>query len=322
MAAKSIAAAALAAILFLGGSPLRPSAAAEPAVAPYDPPPGSRWKIVSEGRDEKIQDGKSVGTTTVMRSEELMIVEKTAAGFRVTSVLRNYEIHGGKVEIGVEALLGALRGVVVHGVVDGAGKPVRIENLDEVVAAHKKGLDAMVATFSDKPEVAAKIRELLQPMLSRIAQNPDDAAQWYLDTLKQLSLAQNAGLQVGEERHSSQATMSPFGGAPIKTNVSLRLVEADPAAGTARLVRTQAYDPVALKEFITAVAKKLATGASLDQLDTVMKEISLSMDERTEFNLEHGMTRSVSEDSSANIKAMSHAMSKHEHNQITVTAMP
>jgi hypothetical protein len=53
-----------------------------------------------------------------------------------------------------------------------------------------------------------------------------------------------------------------------------------------------------------------------------MHEMSLAMDDRTEFNLEHGMTRSLAEESTMSLKAMSHAMSKHEHNQITVTAMP
>jgi hypothetical protein len=318
-----IAAGIVAALVALGGLPLDPpAAAAEAAVAPYDPPVGSRWKIVSEGREEKIQDGKEIAATTSTRTEELTIVEKTATGFRVSTVLRGYELHGGRGDAAAEALLGALRGVVVQGVVDRSGKPVRIENLKEVAAAHKKGFDQMIARFSDKPEVAAKLRELLEPMQTRLAQNPDEAAQLYLDTLKQLSLAQSTGLAVGEERRSSEAAMSPFGGAPIKTNVSLRLVAADPSAGTAKLVRTQAYDPAALKEFMTTVAKKIVTGASLDQLEKVMKELSLSMDDRTEFSLEHGMTRSLTDESSMSVKAMSHAMSKHGHNQITVTAMP
>lgn len=322
--ATIIAAGIFAAAAALGGSPLHLSAAAaaEAKQAPYDPPVGSRWNIVSEGKEEKIQDGKSVETTTFTRKEELTIVEKTATGFRVSTVLRGADFQGGKAETGANALLAALRDVVIRAVVDQSGKPVRIENLEEVTAAHKKGFEQMLATFSDKPEVAAKMRQLLEPLLTQVSQNPDEAAQWYLDTLKQLSLAQNTGLAVGEERRSSEATTSPFGGAPIKTNISLRLVEADAAAGTAKLVRTQAYDPVALKEFMTALAKKLVTGASLDQLEKVMNEMSLSMDERTEFSLEHGMARSVSEESSMGVKAMSHAMSKHEHNQITLTAMP
>jgi hypothetical protein len=321
---RRIAAATVAALVIALGVSLQPppAVAAEAAVAPYDPPVGSRWKIVTEGREEKTQDGKQVATTDSTRTEELTIVEKTATGFRVSTVLRGYEVHGGQAEIGAEALLGALRGVVIHGVVDRTGKPVQIENLGEVAAAHKKGFDAMIATFKDKPEVAAKIRELLEPLLQRVAQNPDEAAQMYLDTLKQLSLAQNTGLSVGEERRSSEGAPSLFGGAPIKTNITLRLVEADPATEKAKLVRTQAYDPAALKEFITEVAKKIVTGASLDQLDKVMKEMALSMDDRTEFAVEHGMTRSVTEESSVGLKAMSHAMSKHEHNQITVSAIP
>lgn len=322
--ANIVAAGIFAALVVVGGSALHPppAAAAEAKEAPYDPPVGSRWSIVSEGRQEKTQDGKSVETTKSTRTEELTIVEKTATGFRVATVLRGYDVHGGKAEMGVEAFLGALRGVVIHGVLDQSGKPVSIENLEEVVAAHKKGFDGLIATFNDKPAVAAKLRELLEPMLTRVAQNPEQAAHLYLDTLKELSLAQNTGLGVGEERRSSEATMSPFGGAPIKTNITLRLVEADPATAKAKLVRTQAYDPAALKEFMTALAKKIVTGASLDQLEKVMKEMSLAMDDRAEFSVEHGMTRALTEEQSLSVKAMSHAMSKEEHNQITVTAMP
>src|SRR5579864_3430422 len=138
----TIIAAGIFAAAALGGSLLYPPAAAaeaEAKQAPYDPPVGSRWSIVSEGKEEKIQDGKSVETTTFTRKEELTIVEKTATGFRVSTVLRAADFHGGKAETGANALLGALRDVVIRGVVDQSGKPIRIENLEEVAAAHKKG---------------------------------------------------------------------------------------------------------------------------------------------------------------------------------------
>src|SRR5262249_51513970 len=108
------------------------AASADPVQSLYDPPGGSRWSLVPQGREEKFQDGKSVETTTSTRKEELTIVEKTASGYRISVVLRGYELHGGKAEIGANALLGALQDVVVHGVVDQGGRPVRIENLEEV----------------------------------------------------------------------------------------------------------------------------------------------------------------------------------------------
>ena len=297
-------------------------AAAEPVQSAYDPPVGSRWSIVSEGREEKFQDGKSVETTTSTRKEELTIVEKTATGYRISSVIRSFDFHGGRAEAGANALVGAVRDVVVRGVVDEAGRPVLIENLEEVEKAHRQGFDRMLETFRDNPAAVAKIRALLEPLLAQIAQDPKEAAQWYLDTLRQLSVAQNSGLRTGEERRTSDTTSSPLGGGAIKTNVTLRLVEADPATGKAKLLRTQAYDPEALKALVAELAKRVVSGSSLDELQKVMKEMSLAMDDRTEFILEHGMTTSVSENSSLEAKAMGHVVSKREQSEISVTAMP
>src|SRR5262249_14753002 len=88
--------------------------AADAASPHYDPPVGSRWSVVTEGREEKLQDGKATETTTFTRKEELSIVEKTETGYRVTAVQRGYDFHGGKAENGVAALLGALQDVVVR----------------------------------------------------------------------------------------------------------------------------------------------------------------------------------------------------------------
>src|SRR5579872_3690354 len=99
IAAAIVAALAVMAVVLNDGPFLAEAAlAAEAKQAPYDPPVGSRWKIVSAGHEEKTQDGKQVGTSTTSRTEELTIVEKTADGFRISTVLRGYEIHGGKID--------------------------------------------------------------------------------------------------------------------------------------------------------------------------------------------------------------------------------
>ena len=315
------------AVVLALGLPPRPIAQAEATetttTPSYAPPVGSRWTILSEGREEKTQDGKSTETIIFNRKEELTIVAKTADGFRISTVLRDYDMHGNVAqEMAMKALLGALRDVVVRAVVDQAGKPQRIENLDEVVAAHKEGFERMLASFKDKPEQQSKIRDLLDPLLTRTAQDPDQAAQWYLETVAQLAIAQNTGLAPGQEQRSSKPTPNPFGGEPIKTNTTLSLAEADPAGGKVKVVRTQAYDPEAMKAFTIALAKKIVSGNSLAELEKVMKEVSLSMDDRTEYIVEDGMTRSSTEDSAMHLAAMGHTLAKHEHNQITVTPLP
>jgi hypothetical protein len=163
------------------------------------------------GTRGKTQDGKPTATTTFTRQEELTIVEKVSTGYRISTVLRSYDWQSDTTDA-AKALLGALRDVVIRAEIDQSGKPVRIENLDEVVRAYKEGFERMIATFSDKPEVAEKMRELLSAIMTT-ASDPDRAAQWFLETVALLSAAQNTGLGVGEERRTSKPSPNPFGGA-------------------------------------------------------------------------------------------------------------
>jgi hypothetical protein len=290
-------------------------------VTAYNPPVPSRWTIVAERHEEKTQDGKIVATATSRRKEDLTIVEKTATGYRISFVLRSFDTDGDTNEsIAEKALLGGLRDVTVRAVLDEGGKPLRLENLEEVVAAHKQAIDRVIAAFSDKPAAAAKIRELFG-MISVTPNNPDETAAWYLETVTLLSAAQNTGLRVGEERREAKAAPNPLGGDPIKTDVVSRLVEADPATGRAKLIRTVIYDPVLMKELTVTLMKKII-GAAPPEAEKVMKDMSIAMEGSAEFTVEGGMTRSITEDSAETIKALGHAMSKHERNQVTITPMP
>jgi hypothetical protein len=299
------------------------AAGAADGTASYDPPIPSRWTIVAERHEEKTQDSKIVATTSGRRKEELTIVEKTATGYRISVVLRSFDTDGDTNEsITEKALLGALRDVTIRAVVDQGGKPLQIENLEEVVTAHKRGFDQVVAAFSDKPAAAAKIRELLDTIMSMTTRNPDETAAWYLETVALLSTAQNTGLAVGEERHASKSSANPFGGDPIKTETVLRLVEVNPATGRAKLVRTLTYDAAAMKALTIALLKKMTGGVPPQEAEKVMKEMSLSMEDSTEFIVENGMTRSVTGDSRETVKAMGHSISKHEHDQVTIAGIP
>ena len=290
--------------------------------AVYDPAVGSRWSIVSDSRDEKAEDGKTTKATSFTRNEELTFVEKTDAGYRISTVLRSYETRGRTIEsTTVEALLSALRDVVIRAVVDSGGKPVQVENLEEVVAAQKQGMERVVAALTDKPADAAKIRELLDTLTANAARDPDNAARWYLETLALLSIGQNTGLDVGEERRTAKSSPNPFGGDPIKTNEVLRLVEADAATKKLKLVRIVSYDPAAMKEVGLALAKKLLSGGTADALEKIMSQISLSMEDRAEFVVENGMTRSVTETTIETVNALGHSIGKQARNQVTVTPL-
>ena len=261
------------------------AAGAGDGTAPYDPPVPSRWTIVGERHEEKTQDGKIVATASSRRKEELTIVEKTATGYRISFVLRSFDTDGETNEsIAEKALLGGLRDVTIRAVLDQDGKPLRLENLEEVVAAHKQAIDRVIAAFSDKPAAAAKIRELFG-MINMTPNSSDETATWYLETVTLLSSAQNTGLRVGEERRDSKAAPNPLGGDPIKTEVVSRLVEADPATGKAKLTHTVIYDPDVMKELTVALMKKLL-GTMPPDAEKVIKDMSIAMAGSAEFIVE------------------------------------
>ena len=77
-----------------------------------------------------------------------------------------------------------------------------------------------------------------------------------------------------------------------------------------------------MKALTIALLKKMTGGVPPQEAEKVMKEMSLSMEDSTEFIVENGMTRSVTGDSRETVKAMGHSISKHEHDQVTIAGIP
>jgi len=111
---------------------------------------------------------------------------------------------------------------------------------------------------------------------------------------------------------------SPFSGEPINTTTTLRLTRIDAAGDKRTLLRTETYDPVALKRFALDAVKKLSPAAG-ERLGEIASQMSTTRVDRTEFTVEHGMTRAVSEDSMLEIKEAGLTLIKHQHKEITVT---
>ena len=86
------------------------------------------------------------------------------------------------------------------------------------------------------------------------------------------------------------------------------------------------YDDASLKEMTQAVTKKLLAAAGdpakAEQIDKLVKSMALSLDERTTFEVEGGMTRKVSERTLTMASAMGQQLSKTETKTITVTSAP
>jgi hypothetical protein len=292
------------------------TAAADPIQSPYDPPVGSRWTIHSQSRQDDTRVGKTT-TTMVTYTAELTIQEKTPLGFRLTHVMRDLDIQDDSQKGALsKMLLQPHIGVVNQVTADRNGKPVRVENFPEVQAAYQQGIAAAVAAFAAhaRPEAATKMREILDASMPR---DPETAAAG-IDDLPLLSLGQNTHLSLDEVRNGSEVASSPFSGEPINTTTTLRLTRIDAAGDKRTLLRTETYDPVALKRFALDAVKKLSPAAG-ERLGEIASQMSTTRVDRTEFTVEHGMTRAVSEDSMLEIKEAGLTLIKHQHKEITVT---
>jgi hypothetical protein len=287
---------------------------------PFDPPTGTRWIIQSNETSDDTRDGHAQ-TSVMTETSELTIEQKIADGFRVTFVVRNATYEG---DARTAALIGpmtrALENLVVHATTGLNGMPLRVENLDEVLTAVRTAIDNLTAPFSGKPQETATLRKMATAML--IADD-SRAPKIYLATLVTLALGQNTGLRPGETRRDADEAVNPFSGAPIKSNTMLRIDRADPATGNVHLIRTRAFDSDAIKEFLSRLAQQFGGGDGKDtNLDNFMKQFSMTLDSRTEIDVEDGMTRAVRQEDTATASTPGHSIVKHGHKVITVTQAP
>jgi len=104
------------------------------------------------------------------------------------------------------------------------------------------------------------------------------------------------------------------------------MTSADAATGKLTFVDTPSYDAGSLKDFTQSLAKKLLAasgdGVRPGQVDSMVRLMKLSLDERTQFEVEDGMTRKVSGRSVTLVSAMGHTLSKTETRTVIVTRAP
>ena len=300
-----------------------PSHAADAVELPYNPPVGSHWIIDTETTtDDQRPDGPR--TSDIKTHAEMTVDAKTADGFRISYVSRGATFDGNAPMLPImRQSFKALENVTIHATTDLSGKPIRVDNLDEAKTAMRNMVDGMMAPFKDKPQVA----DVMKQMLSRMIEvDATEAATIYLEELPALARAQATGMKPGEVRHSTDSAQNPLGGGLLKSNSALTLTQADAASGKRVYERTTAYDDASLKEMTQSVTKKLlaASGdaSKAEQIEKLVKSMALSLDERTIFEVEGGMTRKVSERTLTTASAMGHQMTKTETKTITVTSAP
>jgi hypothetical protein len=261
---------------------------------PYNPPVGSRWTIEDDLSNEQDDNGR-ISKKTFNTTSELKIVGKDAGGFHVVYARRaaSYNNDDKDEEAMARPAIAALQGIEYRVTTDLAGKPLRVDNLDDVKAAVRRLISGIASGSSKDPKVAAAMRQVLAPMLDI---DEKSAAELYMDQLPILALAQNTGLKPGETRRDSVAQINPIG--KLVVNRTLTLTEADPASGDAKFILVESYDPEGMRAFQTAFLERLRQqGADVSEPEKTVKELELTLDKHSEFKVVGGMTRNVTEDS-------------------------
>ena len=298
--------------------------AAEAVERPYHPPVGSRWILENETRVEDVRPEGPRSSLTKIRAE-MTVDARTADGFRISYVNRGATVEGNDPMAPLlRSSLKALENVPIRATTDLAGKPVRVDNLDEAKAAMRNMMSTMTAPFADKPKVAALVRQMVSGLIEVDAEH---AAAAYIEELPVLAKAQNTGMKPGEVRRSTRTTKNPLGGdGGLKTSDTFELTEADSATGRRVFVDVTSYDVASMKEFMQSVTGKLMAAAgsraSPEQIDRLVKAIVLTLDKRTTFEVDDGMTRKISGKSVTTVRALGHNLQRTETNTITVTPAP
>ncbi|HEY4165094.1 MAG TPA: hypothetical protein VGM59_18655 [Dongiaceae bacterium] len=290
----------------------------------YNAPVGSHWNLIVRYRRDDIVNGVSTWLTYTINSE-LTIDAKLDDGYRVTYRNLNGSVDGTDDDvIAMREGTAPLQGVPVEATTDEAGKPLQVDNLAEVQAAMRVGIDHVMDASIDTPEKKAVFRQMLEGMLMLNAQQ---AADLYLDEVPSLAEGQDTGMKPGEERRSVETSPNPMGGTPMRSNLMLKFEHADSQTGDALYLKTESYDPASVQDLMAAIAKSLAEkqGGDPDQaaekIRNLMKNIAIDRNEKTELHVEGGMTRRIDSDKRTISSGLGATLNRHEVKTITIMPM-
>lgn len=279
----------------------------------FDPPVGSRWIIQRDlvNEERRNENGQhSMETSTMKITSELVIEAKTATGYRIAyrRLTSSYDGTGDNVA-SARLSLSALENVVIRASTDQGGKPLRVENLDDVNKALRTMIDRLTSGGGIDPQVATQVRTLLSGLTQF---TPEQAAEANLDEVPALAVAQNTGLRPGETRRETLRPPNAVGPAMVKLT-ALSIASADAASGDVRYAMTESYDPASMREVLLAAAGALGR----DPED--MKKMEITLDGRTDFEVSGGMTRALHRQSTMKSNLMGNTLVITDRKDVTVT---
>jgi len=277
----------------------------------YQPAVGSRWIIQRDLFKEERRNENGVASLrkNILRiTSELTIEGKTAEGFRLAyrRTQSSYESEDTDAPA-MRASLAALENVLVRAAADASGKPLRVENLEDVRKAVGKMIDRLAAA-GENPQVAAAVRKLFS-RLTKI--DAAQAAEELLDELPALALTQNTGLHPGEMRRREVEEPSGIGPPLVKT-IALSIASADPASGDVRFRLEEHIDPDSILRFLAAVASQLGR----DPND--LKKMEIALDGKTDIEVSGGMTRALHRHSTTSSNLLGNTVVIADRKEVTV----
>lgn len=277
----------LASLLAAGVAFASSQAAAGWVERPFDPAVGSRW-IIQEDHTEEDNDNGTIAKSTKSVTSEMTIEAKIAEGFRLT-YMRSASSFTGDPEdtASSRAALAALQGIRYVVITNAAGKPLRVENFGEAVAARKRMTEAVAATAAD-PQTKAIVQKVFADFANL---DPASAAASALDELPTLAIGQNTGLKIGAAKTSATAEQSGF--AAIGESTTLSIVDADEATGEVHLTLAEVSDPESMRAMLLDIYGRMRADdpEGVDAAIAQIKRMTLSQENRTDFDVVGGMTR-------------------------------
>jgi hypothetical protein len=286
----------------------------------YAPDTGSRWQIVSVTDSEEIKPGSATVIQKVTMTSDFTVEEKLPTGYRVSYAMTGFKIEGNPParEL-VETALSAMNGVVVKGRVNASGKPVAVDNFDEVKTSVSTVVDRMAKAFADKPAVAGFMRQLLNGFLDV---DSSRAPEVYMEELTVLAAGQSTGIMPGGVKREDNAVPTPMGAA-IKSTLETSIESSDNAAGKVRYIRKQAFDEASLKSVTLGLTEKLVAAAGNKQITpemmAQMRDVKFGIESEMVVTVEGGMTRKIDDRTVTTAQLMGHIMRKTEKKITTVT---
>ena len=289
---------------------------------PYDPPPGSRWIIeTSVASDEKAPGAAQ--SVVIKTRAEMTVERRTPAGFVVTYVARGVTVEGSGQQLSARrVLLQALENVEIHATTDLSGKPLSVDNLDEVRGAVRAAVEKLGAQGQGDPRTQAAIGRAVSGLIDAGGARLVAAL---TGDLTDLAKAQNTGLEPGKYRHIFTEADNPMGGDALRCNTMFHIADADPVVGRLTVVGTFSYDRLSTRSFLKTIGEKFVAAvgqAKAAVIDVIVEAMVIDLDGRMLFEVEDGITRKITETSVTTTRAMGQNASRIENKTVTVTRAP